>query len=163
MQGDVRQQVKNCTICQQQKHSRQPNNLTGRRLYAGRPWQRVAIDFTGPLDETPRGNKWILVITDHFTRWCDAYPLPDATAESAARVLEERLFSQFGVPEVIHSDQGKQFQGRLFQQLCALWGCDKTQTCPYRPQANGLCERLNRTLGDALRTMLADRELSIND
>ena len=163
MQGDVRRQVRNCAICQQQKNSHQPDSTTKRHLYTGRPWQRVAIDFTGPLDETPRGNKWILVVTDHFSRWCDAYPLPDSTAESAARVLEERVFSQFGIPETIHSDQGRQFTSRLFEQLCTLWGCDKTQTSPYRPQANGLCERLNRTLGDALRTMLADRELPVND
>ena len=163
MQGDVRRTVKNCAVCQQQKNSNHASSTTRRHLYAGRPWQRVAIDFTGPLDETPRGNKWILVITDHFSRWSDAYPLPDATAESAARVLEERVFSQFGIPEIIHSDQGRQFSSRLFSQLCELWGCDKTQTCPYRPQANGLCERLNRTLGDALRAMLADQEMPVND
>jgi hypothetical protein len=49
-------------------------------------WQHLAID----LDETPRGNKWIFVITDHFTIWSDAFPLPDAPAQTAARILEER-------------------------------------------------------------------------
>lgn len=163
MQADVRRTVRNCTICQQQKNARHPENHNRRRLYTGRPWQRLAIDFTGPLDETPRGNKWILVVTDHFTRWCDAYPLPEATAAATAKILDERVFSQFGVPENIHSDQGRQFQSRLFSELCQIWGCEQTQTTPYRPQANGLCERLNRTLGDALRTMLAEKHSPCTD
>ena len=163
MQADVRRMVRNCEICQQQKNHHQPQGQTRRRLYAGRPWQRLAIDFTGPLDKTPRGNQWILVITDHFTRWCDAFPMPDATAEATAKILEERVFCHFGVPEIIHSDQGRQFQSNLFSELCKIWGCEKTQTTPYRPQANGLCERLNRTLGDALRTMLAETASPITD
>lgn len=132
MRGNVRRIVKICPTCQQQKNAHHPEGITRRRLYTGRSWQRIAVYFTGPLDEAPRGNKWILAITDHFTRWCDAYPLLDTTAETAAQILAECVFSQFDIPENIHSDQGRQFQSKLFTELCQLWGCNKTQTTPYQ-------------------------------
>ena len=102
----------------------------------------------------PRGNRWILVLTDHFTRWQDALALPDATAPVVAHALDERVFCYLGLPEQIHSDQGAQFESQLLSELCRLWGVDKTRTTPYHPQANGVVERNNRPLGDSLRTLL---------
>ena len=159
----VRQYVRSCPACQIGKKSgtRQPGSR--HRLYAGRPWQRVAADLAGPLDTTSRGNKWILVVTDHFTRWSDAYPLPDAKAETVAQTLESRIFSSFGVPEVLHTDQGAQFEGELMHELCALWGVDKTRTAPYRPQANGQCERINRVMADSLRALLEANAMNADD
>ena len=107
-------------------------------MFAGRPWQKVAVDLVGPMPETPRGNKWILVLTDHFTRWQDAIPLVDATAPTVATALEERVFCYLGVPEQLHSDQGAQFEGELMAELCDLWGTQKTRTSPYHPQGNGM-------------------------
>jgi len=114
----------------------------------------VAIDLCGPLPETEDKNTIILVLTDHFTRWSNAIPLPDGKATTVAKALDERVFSVFGIPEIIHSDQGSQFQSELFQACCNLWGCEKTQTSPYRPQGNSVVERLNRTLGNFLRSLL---------
>ena len=93
-------------------------------------------------------------MTDHFTRWRDALPLPNGTAQVVAEALESRVFCYFGIPERIHSDQGAQFESKLFGELCALWGTEKSRTTPYHPQANGVVERGNRDLGDALRTLL---------
>ena len=159
----VRQYVRSCPACQIGKKSgtRQPGSR--HRLYAGRPWQRVAADLAGPLDKTSRGNQWILVVTDHFTRWSDAFPLPDAKAETVAQTLESRIFSSFGVPEVLHTDQGAQFEGELMHELCALWGVDKTRTAPYRPQANGQCERINRVMADSLRALLEANAMNADD
>ena len=107
-------------------------------MFAGRPWQKVAVDLVGPMPETPRGNKWILVLTDHFTRWQDAIPLVDATAPTVATALEERVFCYLSVPEQLHSDQGAQFEGELMAELCDLWGTQKTRISPYHPQENGM-------------------------
>ena len=88
MEREVRLRVKRCEICQASKHSRRPGEAGRRRLYAGRPWQIVAVDLVGPMPLTPRGNCWILVLTDHFTRWSDALAIPDASAPTVARVLD---------------------------------------------------------------------------
>ena len=73
------------------------------------------------MPETDRRNKWILVLTAHFSRWQDAIALPDATAETVATALDERVFCYFGLPEQIYTDQGTQFQCQLMTELCILW------------------------------------------
>ena len=75
-------------------------------MYAGRPFQKLAVDLVGPLPLTKRKNRWALVLTDHFTRWQDAIALPDATAPTVATALDERVFAYWGLPEQLHSDQG---------------------------------------------------------
>ena len=102
-------------------------------LYAGYPWRQVGIDLVGPFPETARGNKWILVLTDHFSRWQDALPLVDAKAETVAKALDTRVFAYLGVPEILHSDRGRQFESEVMQELCDLWGVEKTRTTPYHP------------------------------
>ena len=81
----------------------------------------MAIDLFGPLSQTRSGNNVVLVMTDHFTRWCDAIPLPAGRVATVARTLDERVFAYFEIPERIYSDQGWQFQSELFQACCDLW------------------------------------------
>ena len=126
------------------------------RMYAGRPWQKVALDLVGPLPKTPRGTKWILVVSDHFSRWQDALPLPEPTAPVLATPLDKRIFSYLGLPEQLHSDQGAQFESQLMTELCQIRKIDKTKTTPYHPQSNGVVERNNRGLEDPLQAMLFD-------
>ena len=154
MSADVRRIIKTCETCQKAKSGGVKASTSQGPLWVGRPWQKVAIDLVGPLPLTPRGNQWVLVLTDHFTRWQDALALPDATAPTVAETLDNRVFSYFGLPEEIHSDRGAQFEGDLMTELCKFWRITKTRTTPYHPQSNGVVERGNRMLGDALRAML---------
>ena len=91
------------------------------------------MDLVGPMPLTPRGNRWILVLTDHFTRWQDALAIPDATAPVIATTLDERVFRYFGLPKVIQTDQGAQFECRLMKELCTLWNIEHSRTTPYHP------------------------------
>ena len=158
MTGDVRRLIKTCEICQAAKHSTQPRSLNQQRLFAGRPWQVVSIDLVGPLSTTPRGNKMILVLSDHFTRWRDAVAIPDSTTETVANVLDRQIFNYFGLPEKIHSDLGTQFESKLMYELCRMWKITKTRTTSYHPQGNGVVERGNKDLGNALRALLLRRD-----
>jgi len=127
MERDERFRVKQCEICQASKHGRLPGEAKRRRLYAGRPWQVVTVDLVGPMPTTPRGNSWILVLTDHFTRWADTLAIPDASAPTVARVLDQNVFCYFGLPEQLHSNQEAQFQSQLLSDLCRLWGVNKSR------------------------------------
>jgi len=104
-----------------------------------------------------RGNTWILVLTDHFTRWADALAIPDASTPTVAWALDQNVFCYLGLPEQIHMDQGAQFQSQLMEDLCQIWGVNQKWTTPYHLQGNGVVERNNKMLGDALRSLLLGR------
>ena len=118
--------------------------------FAKRPLERVAMDILDPLPETPRGYRYILVIGDYFTKWKEAFPLKDMEATSIARVLVNEFICRFGVPDSIHTDQGKNLESKLVKEICILLGVKKTCTTPY--QSGGLVERFNRTLLEMLGT-----------
>ena len=115
-----------------------------------RVWQMVALDFLGPLVETNKGNKHVLVITDKLSKYAIALPLPDQTAETTARALFYKVFCVHSFPEFLHSDQGRNFESILIRKLCEFTGVEKTRTSPYHPEGNGQTERYNRTLLDML-------------
>ena len=120
------------------------------------PLEKVAIDILGPLPMTDNGNQYILVFGDYYTKWTEAYALPDQTAQRVADCVMD-FICHFGCPRQIHSDQGRNFESDPFQQMCTLMQVHKTRTTPYRPQSDGLVERFNRTLQQMLSMYVNDR------
>ena len=116
---------------------------------ASYPFHHIGIDFMGPLPLS-NGNRSILVIRDHFTKWYEAIPLPDQTAVKTANALVDHWISRFGCPHSFHSDQGRKFETNIFEQLMQLLGMDKTRTTPFHPQSNAVIERMNKTLQNML-------------
>ena len=112
----------------------------------GHRWERVAMDLLDMSVTTARGNRYVLVMVDCFTRWTEAFPLPDKTAQSVADAFFNQIVCRFGMPSVIHSDQGREFENKIMQELCLLGGSHKTRTTPYHPESDGMVERFNRTL-----------------
>ncbi|MES9880796.1 MAG: DDE-type integrase/transposase/recombinase [Sedimenticola sp.] len=112
--------------------------------------ERIALDIIGPLTTTERGNRWILVVSDYFTRWAEAFPLKDHKAQAVAETLVNEVICRFGTPYQLHTDQGTDFESKLFQEICRLLQIKKTRTTAYHPQSDGLVERLNRTVIDML-------------
>lgn len=72
----------------------------------GVPWERVGVDFLGPLPITKQGNRYIMVCIDYLSKWVEAFPVPDQTARTTAKVLLE-VVAHFGCPMTLHSDQGR--------------------------------------------------------
>ena len=113
--------------------------------------ERIAIDILGPLPETPWKNKLILVVGDYFTKWTESYPLPNQEATTVAEKLVNDFICCFGVPRELHSDQGRNFESKVFAEICKLLDIEKTRTTPLHPQSDGQVERFNRTLVEMLR------------
>ena len=112
--------------------------------------QRLGVDIMGPFPLTERGNRYILAAMDYFTKWPEAYALKDQEAGTVVDALLEGVISRLGVPESIHSDQGRNFESQVFATMCARLGITKTRTTPLHPQSDGLVERFNRTLAEQL-------------
>ncbi|XP_072042736.1 uncharacterized protein [Amphiura filiformis] len=121
----------------------------------GAPLERIAIDIMGPLPETENGNKYILVIGDYFTKWTEAYAIPNQEAITVARVVVEEFVCRFGVPRQLHSDQGRNFQSAVFREMCRLLDCDQTRTTPFHPISDGMIERFNQTVEAMLSKFVA--------
>ena len=114
---------------------------------------RIGTDILGPLPETPRGNKYILVVTDYFTKWVEVFAVPDQTAVTCAEKILNEVVARFGTPLSLHSDQGRNYESVLFAELCVLLEIRKTRTSPGNPRCNGLTERFNRTLEGGAKLM----------
>ena len=107
------------------------------KVIVGEPLDIVADDILSGLPVTKDGYKYVLVLADYFTKWTEPYPLKDAEATTCMRAMYNTFFSRFGLPRQIHSDQGRNFESRLFQQLCLLAGIRKSKTTPLHPQSDG--------------------------
>ena len=149
-QKNVGKLVKQCVPCNKRKAPHKRANLPFKRSQASEPMQPLGMAILGPLPVTPNGNKYLLVVTDYFSKWVEVLPVPNQKAETVAEVLVNAVFSRFGIPSELHTDQGRNFESLLIAELCKRLGIHKTRTTPYRPQSDGQTERFNRTLVDGL-------------
>jgi hypothetical protein len=124
----------------------------------GEPNERVQMDICGPLVKTPRDNVYILVITDMFTKYTEAYAMPDQTAETVADRLVKGWIKKKGPPVELHTDQGANFQSKLIAQICETLNIKKTRTTAYHPQGDGQVERFNKSMIHAISKMMDDSE-----
>ena len=92
----------------------------------------------------------MMVITDHFTKWAECYPLKDEQYLEVAACLADRI-TKNGAPLSITSDRGRNFLAKLIDDFCIIWGIDHYLAASYHPQANAKVERLNGTLCDMIR------------
>ena len=99
----------------------------------------ISVDYFGPLSVTSRGNTFIVVITDRFSRRADMFPFTAAefTAEGTSNILVNKLISLWGCPRTIPSDNGVQFCSKLSQAIYQLVGVRKLATSSYHPNGNG--------------------------
>jgi hypothetical protein len=114
------------------------------------PFDRLSMDFVGPLPATKNGNRYILVLVDYATRWPEAFATKDMKATTVASILVDEIMCRHGAPVEILSDQAQDFVAEVVKEVCAFMRAKKIQGAPYHPQTNGLCERFNGTLCEAL-------------
>jgi transposase InsO family protein len=153
---DVRKYIRSCTQCQRHKPMQ---NRRNRLLFSTKPndiWDTANIDLVGPMPTSKNGNKYICVITDNFSKWAEALPIPDKTETTVAEAIFKGLICRHSVPRKIITDQGTEFTNKLVQRLLERMNIVHKTTPPYYPQANGHVERFNRTLVESIAKQCED-------
>ncbi|XP_028853221.1 uncharacterized protein LOC114800249 [Denticeps clupeoides] len=112
----------------------------------------ICIDFLS-LEPDSKNVCNVLVVTDHYTRYAQAFPTKDQKSSTVAKVLWEKFFIHYGLPRQVHSDQGRDFECHLIHDLLKMLGVKKSRTTPYHPQGDPQPERFNRTLLNMLGTL----------
>lgn len=148
-----------CQNCQAKLKSIKEQRHTLISQLEGFPFQKLSIDFVGPLRASHRGNIYLFTVKCTFTKWLEGFPVRDATAEEVVRILETEIFARFGFPEQLHSDMGSQFTSELFTAVGNLLGLRISTTPAYNPKSNPV-ERSHRDLGTILRALIAHSERS---
>lgn len=156
---DVRTVVRKCPSCAEIKPRFVQQNNT--LIKATRPFERISIDFKGPLPTKSR-NRYILTIVDEFSRFIFAFPTSDTSSESAIDCLLS-LFSLFGMPDYIHSDRGAAFVSQRYCEFLRERGVATSYSSAYNPRGNGQCERYNGLLWRTVRLALHSRNLRIEN
>ncbi|KAG5885997.1 hypothetical protein JTB14_025391 [Gonioctena quinquepunctata] len=95
---------------------------------------------------------------DYFSKWAEAYALPNQEAITVADVLVKEWICRFGIPMELHSDQGRNFESNLFQEICLLLNIRKTRSTALHPQSDGMVERMNRTINRHLSKVVSDHQ-----
>ena len=148
MQMDVASYINSCPRCIRRKS--QPDTAT-------QPLELIHLDYL--QIEPSKGNiENVLIVTDHFTRYAQAYPSKMQTSLASAKLLWNNFIVHYGFPNKIISDQGCNFESELIANLCEVAGVQKLRTSPYHPQTNRQCERFNSTLLNMLGTLTPERK-----
>lgn len=150
MSKDIQLYCRACQTCATKKTAGRQHRAAMRRYDLGLPMEEIAIDIMGPFPVSEKGNKYVLVVVDCFTKWMEAYPLPNIEASTVAETLLMEFFSRFGVPLRIKSDRGRQFECALFAELCSLLEVEHRMSTPFHPQGNSRVERMVKVVGNLL-------------
>jgi transposase InsO family protein len=154
MSNDATNFVKTCMTCQLSKMAKPAKQPLQPLEVCDRANQRLHIDLIGPLKTRSSGDKYVMVKTDSFTKFCEVAAVPHKSATVVARTLFKRWIVRYSAPESIVSDQGKEFCNKVMYSMCYLWGIKKRRTSPFHPQANRGAESFNRSFRKFFMTTL---------
>ena len=142
--------VKSCKKCQVNTNSQRLVPLKMSKM-PDTPWEELSCDFYGPL----KNGKYVFVLIDDHSRYPIARIISSTSAKQVTPLLDE-IFSTFGVPKVLKSDNGPPFNGHEFKEYARAQGFKHRRVSPLWPRANGLCERFMRNIGKILRNTSVD-------
>ena len=155
---EIRQFCLNCSVCCELK-PRFHHPGQGKLIKATQAWERISIDFKGPVASSNKGNRYLLIIVDEFSRFPFAFPCRDLTTASITNCLS-LLFSLVGFPSFVHSDRAATFMSREFKEYLNNRGIATSNSNPYHPTGNSQCERYVQTIWKTIALMIRGRKLS---
>jgi len=156
MVTDIHTTITECTTCAQNLIALRRHNTPLTLFPATEPLTEFSVDIFGPIPASKKGNRFILVITDRFSKLTKCVALRLITTMSVASAIIDARVSACGPPDRILSDQGPQFMSNFFIAVMKMLGFETVRTTAYHPQTNGQVERYIRTMATQLRHYVAD-------
>jgi hypothetical protein len=153
----VKEVLKVCDTCQFRKKKPARRTVYAKPISSGScPFHMIGVDAVGPVIKSQEGNKYILVAVDYLTRWPIAQAVKEISEETTAEFLYNQVVQNYGVPNYILTDRGSNFVSTYVKTFLKKIGCRHLTTTAFRPQTNGLCERTNQTLTQAIAKLVRD-------
>ena len=157
--SDVFSFVKSCDRCQRFAGRQQLKSFPLKPIHTNGPFQQWGLDFIGEINPHSSGqHQWILVATDYFTKWIEAIPTKKADHQVAMKFLIENIFTRFGCPTKIVTDNVVAFRARELMEMCESKGIKLVHSTSYYPQGNGLVESSNKILVRIIKKLLEDNK-----
>ncbi len=150
--------VRRCPACQKMSQIKPVIETIPFTNAAHSPMMKVSMDTIGPLPESEKGYKHILVVIDCFSRWVELYPCVTVEAEEAAKHLIQ-FVGRFGCPKEIISDNGTQFVNDIISKFIKLFGAQQLLTLPNSKEENAIVERVNKEIMKHLRHWIYDKNI----
>ena len=154
MKQDAQELVRKCDQCQRfAKYTQQPPQpMTP--IMSPWPFMQWGVDIVGPLPTARGGKRFVVVAVDYFTKWAEAEPLVKIGQVDMKTFIWKNVVCRFGIPHVLISDNGTQFEGTIFEQFCSGLNIKHRFSSPGHPQSNGQAEVTNRTILQAMKKRL---------
>ena len=151
---DTVRHCRRCPECNEYHRGKLKRQGPLQPVIAGAPFERLYVDVTGPHPRSDRGATYIVTCQCAYTKWCEAFAIRNREAETIARFLVENIFTRFGTPLSLLTDQGKEVDGRIMRSICELLEIDKLHTTAYKPSTDQV-ERTHRTINTILAKMVS--------
>ncbi|CAG2197363.1 unnamed protein product [Mytilus edulis] len=158
MYQNVYDYVTSCQICQTVKKDSTAKKAPLKSLPVQGPFVRLHMDVLGGLPTSKEKYKYILLVTDSFSHWCECFPMKTQEAEEIANILYSEIFTRYGACRYLVSDRHASNLGKLVNLLCKMFNVTQHFTSSYHPQSNVACERTNSTLAQSLRAYCSEQQ-----
>ncbi len=158
MASDIQRWCDTCIVCATINQGKPGRTKLCRPEPPMGPWELLQLDFIGPLPSAKGRYRYCLVIIDKFSKWVEAIPTRNNSANTVARVVANQILPLWGAPIQIESDQGTHFTGQVMKQICQMLNIKQRFHIPYRPQSSGMVERANRTIKESISKQVAQHK-----
>ena len=146
--------ARRCEKCQKFSHSLHQPAQDLSPLSSPWPFAQWGLDIVGPLHRAPGNKRWLIVATDYFTKWIEAAALSSITERDSKSFVWNNIVTRFGIPRALISDNGTQFDSKLFKDFCLELGIRNYFSTPAYAQSNGQAEISNKVILDGLKKRL---------
>ena len=151
MYKDIQIYCQSCEPCQRTKRYIHQQRAELQPLPIGDVFSRVHMDLLGPLPKSEKGYRYIFLVCDSFSKWCEAYPLYSMEAKEVAWKLYDEWICRYGCMNSILTDRGSNFMSALMKELCSIFRISKISTSSYHAATNSAAEKMNSVILQKLR------------